>query len=405
MRTYGKPALVSVVAAQALVVAVVVAPPLSGAQPGMTTPVLERVAFFNPDAGYGLFQDRAGTCEVEVGRTTDGGRRFGPLSPVTSCRSTPVETSVRSLAFDDDGDGFAYGSDLFVTHDGGKTWAQSPQPGSVVAVAALGRSVWAVEGTCPAGAQTATCPLEVLESSDGGRSWSPSPTQPDLSARSGAVTLDEAALGQSWLVRTGTTSAFVLSPPTPFTGGRTDVSAPLSFTDDGGRTWAPLQIPCGMDAQSAVLSAAPDGALMAVCAGQPSAGTQPKSAAVSTDGGHTWTVWHPCPNSSPNQVTVSCPPAGPLTGGYLGEVDATSATTGYVIGSRGFLLATHDGGLHWYVDRPIGDLNGLPSQVIFFNASDGVVLGRRTTAQATVAIWSTRDGGARWSRVAPSVGS
>lgn len=388
------------VASMGLVAAVGASPSPSGAQPGTTTPVLENIAFFNPHDGYGLFQARAGACEVEVGRTADGGRRFGPLYPVTSCGSTSLETPVRLLAFDDHGDGFAYGPDLFASHDGGETWDQSAQPGSVVSVAALGESVWAVEGICPQGVQTSTCPLEVLESSDGGRSWAPSPTQPALSARAGSLTLG----GQSWLVRTSTTSAYVLSPPIPFPDGETDVSVAMSYTDDGGQTWSPLQIPCGMDADSAALSAAPDGALMAVCAGQPSAGTQSKTAAVSTDGGRTWTVRHPCPNPSPNRISTPCVPSGPLAGGYLGEVDATSATTAYVIGSRGFLRVTRDGGLHWQADRLIGDLNGLPAQVIFFNASDGVVLGRRTAAPATVAIWATRDGGARWSRLAPSVG-
>jgi photosystem II stability/assembly factor-like uncharacterized protein len=386
------------VASMTLAATVGAAPSLSGAQPGTTTPVLERIAFFNPHRGYGLFRSDAGTCQVDVARTTDGGREFGPLYPVTSCAATPTETPVRSLAFDDHGDGFAYGPDLFVTHDAGQTWTQSVQPGSVVAVAALGESVWALEGICPTGVETPICPFEVFESSDGGRSWTPSPAQPVLSTRSAFLGI-ESAQGQSWLVRVSATSAYVLAPPTPFPGGRTDVSVPLAYTDDGGQTWLPLQIPCGMDADSAVLSSAPDGALMAVCAGLPSAGSQPKSVAVSTDGGRIWTVHNPCPDG----FLAPCSLPDPLSGGYLDEVDATSAETAYVIGSRGLLLATHDGGLHWHVDRLVGDLNGLPAQVVFFNPSDGVVLGRRTTAPATVAIWTTSDAGRRWSRLTPSV--
>lgn len=95
----------------------------------------------------------------------------------------------------------------------------------------------------------------------------------------------------------------------------------------------------------------------------------------------------------------------PLIDGYLGEVDATSAATFYVIGIRSPLLVTHDGGASWTALQSVGDVNGSPAQVIFFGARDGVVLGRLNDATASVAIWHTSDGGASWSALTPCYGS
>jgi len=207
----------------------------------------------------------------------------------------------------------------------------------VVAVSVFGHSIWMLEGECAANASSPSgstaCPLRLLESTDGGRTWSQAPSQPpDATASTGALTL-EPAQGQSWLLRVSQASGYVMSNTIPTQDGSSD-TVPLWHTSDGGVTWVPEQIPCGLVALSAMLAVAPDGALVAVCAGQPSAGFQPKSMAVSSDEGRTWSVESPCAGSLTSRCTSS-----PLSYGYLGDVAATSSTTAFVTGVRSPLLS------------------------------------------------------------------
>jgi photosystem II stability/assembly factor-like uncharacterized protein len=358
---------------------------------------LSQIAFFGPETGYGVF-DRVGaggaTCLSLVGETTDGGSRFGHLSPVTSWQCSDMQPA-GSLAFDDHGDGFYYGPELFVTHDGGRRWAADPQRATVLSVAALGYSVWMLEARCqPSGHVPSTCPLHLLESVDGGRSWAPAPEQPQSPAAAGNGTgVAMSAADRGSLVRVDRSSAYVLMSPVADPYGEPD-SAPLRYTGDSGASWSERHVPCGVDALSAALSVAPDGALMAVCAGQPSVGAQLKSAARSTDGGRTWQVHSSCVKGPGCQV-------GSLDAGYLGAIDAVSARTAFLVGGRSPLTVTTDGGESWRAVNPlIGGSDAGTAQVIFFNSRDGVVLGTGS-ATGEPALWRTSDGGAEWSKVVP----
>jgi photosystem II stability/assembly factor-like uncharacterized protein len=366
--------------------------------PPTTTPTpapsdqLTDIAFFDPTTGYGLFlRQRQPTCEAVVGSTTDGGQAFASLSVVTSW-SCPSAAPVQKLAFDDHGDGFLYDPDLFVTHDGGASWTQVPQSGVVVAVEALGSSVWAVESSCPAPTDLGNpCPMRLLESDDGGRTW-------DTAAVPSGATTD--GLGaQTWLIRLSSTAAYLASSPTFHFGGQPS-TAPLWYTADSGRTWSARQVDCGFNALTDAISAAPDGTLVAVCANQPSAGSQPKSTVRSTDGGFTWTTMTPCPAST-GAVAFGCTVAAPLVAGYLGDIDAVSADTVYLVGGRSSLLVTHNGGVTWTVQPTIGDTSDGTQDVIFFNPSDGVVLGDDGQNDDVATIWSTSNGGATWRAVVP----
>lgn len=354
--------------------------------------------FLTPATGYGAFLENdpnGRQCHYAIGRTEDGGADFGPLVRVTSWSCASAFPRATSLAADGRGDGFFYNPALFVTHDGGKRWSGDSQAGTVLSVAVHGDSVWMLEADCAReeSQSSESCPLRLLESDDGGVSWVPAPTQPPGAAANGTgrgVT-EEGALGQTWLVRVGRSSAYVLSNPGPNPDLSPD-DAPLWFTDDGGESWSMRQIPCGIEAESAVLSAAPDGTLFAVCAGEPGAGYQAKSTSVSTNGGLTWTVHSTCEAQTQNCTGVPVPP---LDDGYLGALDAVSGTTAFLIGSRSALLTTQDGGADWQpTPSAIGDDDGGPSQVTFATVTDGLVLGDG-------ALWRTTDGGAHWSKVVP----
>jgi BNR/Asp-box repeat len=351
---------------------------------GPSPPALEQIAFFDPSTGYGLFDQSAnGVCETLVGSTTNGGATFASLVPVTSGPCPTGGSDVSALAFDDHGDGFAYGPDLFETHDGGISWTEQSELGTVLDVAALGYSIWMVlEQNCAIGTD---CPLKILQSEDGGRTWSPSGAQPAgaLEASSSSAT--------GLLIRVSQSSAYLVANPGP--NPPTTVE-PFWFTDDGGAMWRSGEISCGLVPWAVALSEAPNGTLMAVCAGEPGAGQQMKSVSLSFDGGETWSLDNPCPGSS-GQCIIS----SPLDNGYLGQVDATSASTAYLIGDRSDLLVTHDGGAQWG-ETPVSDGAGGPTQVIFFNPADGVAL---AYAFLSIAIWHTSDGGINWTAVIPSV--
>src|SRR5215469_13673347 len=345
------------------------------------------IAFTSPSAGYGAFTSQAGgRCRDLAGATTDGGAHFGPLARVASwpCGGYPRASL---LAADGYGDAFLYDPGLFVSHDGGRTWAAGHQRGTVLAIAAAGRSVWEVQADCKRAAHS--CPLRLLESANGGRSWAPSPTQPPGAAvyTAGGPPGQEGALGQTWLVRTGRSSAYMLTGP-----GQSG-TAPLWFTTDAGASWSGRRVRCGINALSVTLSAAADGTLLAVCAGEPSAGYQAKSAARSTNGGRSWRVHFPC---RPPRVLCR---GDALDFGYLGQIAAAFGSTGYLAGDRSSLLVTTDGGAHWQPARPvIGSSAGGTSGVVFVNRRDGFVIDDDPGDNNTPTLWRTIDGGAHWFR-------
>ncbi len=362
-----------------------------------STVTLMRLAFFNAISGYGLFMSQnQTTCGTLVASTSDGGGAFGELIPVTTwpCSGSP---RVGALAFDDHGDGFAYGPELFITHDYGATWIQLPQPGQVLSVEALGSSIWMAEAGCPPSTNPQEpCPLQLLESEDGGFSWRPVPVPAGLSLDNGF----SASSGQTWLLRVSQTTAY-LSANLPFnTPGVGANGAPLWFTSDSGQTWSSRPIPCGFVAFTVALSAAPDGTLFAVCAGQPSAGSSLKSVLESTNDGITWTVMLPCPSArtASGSGSLNCA-TSPLASGYLGEIDAVSDSTVFLAGPRSPLLVTRDGGTTWAPAAPtIEDGADYTSSVTFFNPSVGVVLGNDGLRDT---IWSTSDGGLLWHSTQP----
>ncbi|HVB44605.1 MAG TPA: hypothetical protein VNF47_18155 [Streptosporangiaceae bacterium] len=92
--------------------------------------------------GYGQFvAERGAACRAGVGSTSDGGARFSAPVQVVSWNCADSQPA-GTLAFDGQGDGFLYGHGLFVSHDGGRSWAVSRPSGQVLAIAPSGRSVW-----------------------------------------------------------------------------------------------------------------------------------------------------------------------------------------------------------------------------------------------------------------------
>ena len=369
-----------------------------------SNPGLMDLALFSPTNGYALFESNGNpTCSVSVGHTADAGAQFSPPVTVASwnCHQGSGIGPVDALAFDDHGDGFAYGPGLIVSHDAGQTWAPVPHAGTVLSVAALGSSVWMVESECPAGAalEASVCHLLVMESGDGGRTWARSPSQP------GGTVIPPQEQASASLIRLSPSAAYVMgnpaSPSQVISGGSTTfgpADETLWYTADGGATWSPRTQPCAMGASTTELWVAPDGTLWAACATEGGAGEQMKTVSVSTDGGTTWSLR--------SNGTVDVAASQPLDSGYLGGIAAVSATRAYLIGGRMSLLVTDDGGVTWQVVSSVdsGESAGGTYQVIFFNPAQGVVFGNDLNDNLGYALWSTSDGGLTWAAVVPKIG-
>ncbi len=86
------------------------------------------VTFVSPTEGWVLGTTTCGSAKCAViAHTLDAGRTWSRIhAPATTIAPGPgfVGTGVRAVRFADPLDGWAYGPDLWATHDGGKTWIQ-----------------------------------------------------------------------------------------------------------------------------------------------------------------------------------------------------------------------------------------------------------------------------------------
>jgi photosystem II stability/assembly factor-like uncharacterized protein len=364
--------------------AVLVAPQLASSATYFPSWNLLNIAFATPEAGFGVFQRESvsgNACQDYVGATSDGGVHFKSLALAAQWDCSTTEFS-STLVFDGVGDGFLYGPTLYVTHDDGRTWSRSAQPGRVLDVAAVGRSIWMVETGCAkAMLATTRCAMRLLQSNDGGRTWTLRSTPP---LPVGMYSGTETAAGQTYLVRLSRTRAYVVGAPTPNAKGDDD-AAPLLFTANDGATWSLRRLPCHLDAESVTVADAPNGVLYAVCDGQPSTGFQPKAALRSRDGGRTWSLQVGCKIEHPKTCS------SPLNYGYLGAIVAPSPRSVFEVGDRTVLTASFDGGISWRAVRPLIGGAGGTVQAVFFNPEDGIVV-----VGFPSQLWVTSDGGTTW---------
>jgi photosystem II stability/assembly factor-like uncharacterized protein len=286
---------------------------------------------------------------------------------------------------------------LLVTHDGGLTWRRASIGSDVVDVSAVGPDVWALVRACPATApvESETCALVVQESLDGGRSWRPSPVDgPGVVAGNGSATPPPE------LARIDDQRAYVLTASPGF-GDLT--SWRLVFTDDAAATWSVRPVPCsGADALGAEVAASSSDDLWLLCAGQATAGSQPKQLYRSSDGGVTWQLRSaasgPTTLSRPSATSRALPATGYVAPFSIGHrnLGVLTPTTAWIFPSRSDLLKTSDGGSSW---EPVPSLasagfdSGGAGNVTFLSATDGWI------CEYGIGLWHTEDG-TTWSPLA-----
>lgn len=241
------------------------------------------ITFIGTHTGWVIGQaGTPGHCATQyctsMARTNDAGKTWvGVRAPVTG--PPDGASGVSQVRFLDEQDGWAFGPQLYATHDAGLHWTQVPTNGQrVTELETVGDRAFALFASCTGtgAAFAAKCTSYTLYSSPAGSDgWtSVGPTTSGLSG------------GAASLVLAGTTG-YLLAPDRMIYAGPVTGSAP----------WQPVKaIPCPVG--TALAAGQPAGALLAaasprdlvlVCASSRAPGPQQaKRVYTSADGGITW---------------------------------------------------------------------------------------------------------------------
>lgn len=339
--------------------------------------------FVDSEHGWALGTTCAGspTCStVVVTATTDGGRTWhslGAPSALPGWRGDNGPLRVGSIRFADRKHGWVYGPAMFSTADGGRTWQKDRQGGNVVSFAIAGGSAWAIEGGCP-GDSSKPCHYALYAEAVGGTGWQRVGPLPTVLS------------GRPWLARRGAKTGWILSTEVIRESRETST---LVRTDDAGRSWRLLPSPCVGNPFDGRVEAVSAHDLYAVCGGEPGAGNQLKSFAVSRDGGAHW-------RTIAGQADYRSRPRGSGlgVGGYLDGMSAPDKGNIWITLDRGTLIHSLDGGRRWRDAIPLGIVNpgdGEVGPVQFVDPQHGWVAGQ--TALLPM-IFRTTDGGQHWMR-------
>jgi photosystem II stability/assembly factor-like uncharacterized protein len=346
------------------------------------------VTFVGPRTGWVIGQALTpGHCATQfctsVARTDDAGRTWAGR-PAPMAGAAAGATGLSQIRFLNLEDGWAYGPQLYATHDGSKTWAPVDTGGlRVTALETVGDRVFALWASCTGNgpAYAVNCTRFTLYSAPaGGGAWAP------VGSSTTGLT-DGAASEAAELVLTGT-RGYLLAP------GGALYAGPV----DGGGPWKQVSTlvsscPVGQaraDGQptGALLGAVNSRDLLLACASassgaNPSVSTQQKFIYSSPDGGVSWRQLSTAPSAgvafglaaSPKESvvlatdqgidllpsgetswqTATLRGGGPAGGfGYIGMTTDEQGIALPADPSAGTVWFTFDGGQTWTASR----LNG-----------------------------------------------
>jgi hypothetical protein len=368
-------------------------------QPSSLTAVSSKTIFTIGQAGT------PGRCATiyctSMARTQDAGATWTGLpAPLTG--SPDGATGVGQVRFLEGINGWAFGPELWSTHDGGERWKQIGTSGQrVIDVETVGERAFAIEATCTGtGADYATqCTSFTLYST---------PAKADDWTKVGGSTTRLTASSNIGSGNTGTSSTGTSSGSTSggaATAGTSAGSAALILTGSRGYLLAPDgtlysgpvngkgewqgrdQIPCSPgqaqgdgEPSGALLGALTPTSLILTC-------TQSRAVYVSTDSGKSWQQTSTTPEGiSATSIAASQAATVILAASQGIEVLPTGTTTwraATLTSTTGSASGSGPAGGFSYV----GMTNGLDGMALPANPADG-------------AVWFTTDGGLSW---APSV--
>jgi hypothetical protein len=315
---------------------------------------------------------------TSVAATNDGGATWhGVPAPVAGAPNGGAGVSqIRSL---DGVSAWAFGPQLYATHNGGQSWARVPTHGMRVTgletVNGIAFAVWArCAGT---GADFAAgCTTFSLYWSPADRDdWSPVPGVTGLQASGGGP-------GSAQLALTGG-RGYLLAPGGQLFSG--PVTRPARWRTVTAPAGTPVALPCAPGAAEtggrplqAMLAATGPG-LALLCAGQASGNHQAKTLYYSADGGRSWSQAGPAPALG-TAMSLSGTPGGPV-------LVATSAGIDYSTNAPGTPTA-----LAWSTARGATAPGGY-SYVGMTTSQQGVAVPANVNLDG---VWFTYDGGAHW---------
>jgi hypothetical protein len=289
--------------------------PAAGVLPGLAPPPLS-VTFVGTATGWVLGQSTSpARCDLPTAtgclvmeRTDTGGGTWARVRPPPA-HGPSGATGVSQIRFLNTVDGWAFGPQLWATHDGGQTWQRIHTRGlRVTALETRGQQVFAVwarcTGTGPAFAAQCTS-FAVYSSPASTDQWAAEP-----GAAAGTPLRNAAA---ATLVLNGTT-AYLLAPQGVLLAG------PLT-----GGAWQPVsgagtqfRLPCRPGAAQpdgqpghALLAADAANDLALLCTGRSTGSGQRKTVYFSQDGGQSWHRSGAAPAAG-TAMSLSVSPSGTL---------------------------------------------------------------------------------------------
>ena len=339
--------------------------PVPPATPSASTSLLglspASVTFVSADDGWVL---GTGTCSgapcAAIARTVDGGRTWtGVSAPAAAIvpGGDQGPPGISRLRFADARDGWAFGPDLWATHDGGATWARLTIPGlpadaAIVALESANGKVHAA----------------VLDGQDYRVASSPVGAD-DFRLSAVRVPVGAGPVPAVQLVVSGA-AGWLIENDRAVVGGARLVNG----------AWVAWQPPCADVVGPAFLAASSPTELAAACDVGLWGTSTGDHLYVSHDGGSTFVESGTAVLLTTAAQVAAASPSTIVVGGF----DAKGAV----------LVATFDGGRTWAV---VARLGATIADLGFTTAAQGVVI--TAPADGTASLLMTRDGGRTWRAV------